>query len=75
MVNTHVNYSLPALLKHLVCLGRQLPCVLTCAELLRRGGILTMGSTGTISAGKSAMPCLAAVLCVDRPTNRQSPPR
>ena len=73
-VNTHANYSLAALLKHLARLGRQVPCALTRAELLRLGGILTVGNIGAISAGKSAMPCLAAVLCVDRPANCWSPP-
>ena len=73
-VNTHANYSLATLLKHLARLERQVPCALTCAELLQRGGILTVGNIGAISAGKSAMPCLVAVLCVDRPANCQSPP-
>ena len=52
----HANYSLAALLKHLARLGRQVPCALTRAELLRRGGILTVGNISVISAGKSAMP-------------------
>ena len=70
----HANYSLTALLKHLAHLGQQVPCALTRTELLRCGRILTVGNIGAISAGKSAMLCLAVVLCVDRPANCQSPP-
>jgi 2-oxoisovalerate dehydrogenase E2 component (dihydrolipoyl transacylase) len=65
-VNTHAIYSLAALLKHLVRLGRQVPCTLTRAEVLQRSRILTMSNISAIGVGKSKMPLFvpgSSVVC------------
>ncbi len=58
-------YSLATTLKHLAYLGRQvpcvltpaeLPCVLTPAELLWWGGTLIVSNIGATGAGEGAMP-------------------
>jgi 2-oxoisovalerate dehydrogenase E2 component (dihydrolipoyl transacylase) len=57
VVDTHSVY-LGSALKHLAHFGRQVPCALTPAELLRRGGTLTLSNVGAIGAGESTMPVL-----------------
>ncbi len=57
----HLVYSLAATLKHLAHLRQQVPCALTLAELLwRGGGILTVSNVGAIDSGKSMVPVLVS---------------
>jgi len=59
-VDTHLVYSLAATLKHLAHLRRQVPCMLTPAELLWCGGTLTVSNVGATGAGQSMIPVLVS---------------
>ena len=56
-MDQHSVYSLATTLKHLAYLGRQVPCVLTPAELPWCGGTLTVSNPGAICANEK-MPLL-----------------
>jgi len=53
-VSARSVYSLASTLKHLSHLGRQVPCSLTPAEILKRGGTITVSNVGAIGGGNFA---------------------
>ena len=57
-VDRHSVYGIASSLKHLVTLGRQVPCGLTPKEMPRRGGTITVSNIGAIGKGEGAMPIL-----------------